>query len=43
VPFLVVHLVLTFFLDLIRTFTRNKQDQAVEILLLRGAAIGRGW
>ncbi len=34
-PFLVVHLVLTFFLDLIRALTRSKQDQAVEILLLR--------
>jgi putative transposase len=34
-PFLVVHLVLTFFLDLIQVLARNKQDQAVEILLLR--------
>ncbi len=34
-PFLVVHLVLTFSLDRIRALTRSKQDQAVEILLLR--------
>jgi putative transposase len=34
-PFLVVHLVLTFVLDLIQALTRSKQDQAVEILLLR--------
>ena len=34
-PFLVVHLVLTFFLDLIQTLIRSDQDQAVDILLLR--------
>ena len=34
-PFLAVHVVLTCFLDLIQALTRSKQDQAVEILLLR--------
>ena len=34
-PFLVFHFVLTFFLDLIQALTRSKQDQAIEIVLLR--------
>ncbi len=34
-PFLVFHRVLTFFLDLMRVLIRSKQDQALEILLLR--------
>ncbi len=33
--FLVVHLILTFVLDLIQALIRSDQDQAVEILLLR--------
>ena len=34
-PFLVVHLVLTFFLDLAQVLTRSTQDQALEVVLLR--------
>ncbi len=34
-PYLVLHRVLTFFLDLIQVLIRSKQDQAVEILLLQ--------
>ncbi len=34
-PFLVFQLVLTFFLDLIQVLTRSKQDQALEVLILR--------
>ena len=34
-PFRVFQLVLTFFLDLIRVLIRSKQDQALEVLMLR--------
>ena len=34
-PFLVLHLVLTFFLDLVHIFIRSEQDQALEVLVLR--------
>ena len=34
-PYLVVHLVLTFFLDLIQVLARSRQDQILEILVLR--------
>src|ERR687885_1779685 len=34
-PFLVLHVVLSFFLDLAHVSTRSKHDQAVELLLLR--------
>ena len=34
-PYLVLHRVLTFFLDLIRVLIRSKQDQALEVLILR--------
>lgn len=33
-PFLALHLVLTFFLDLVRVLTRSPQDQAIEVVLL---------
>jgi putative transposase len=34
-PYLVVHRVLIFFLDIIQVLIRSKQDQAIEVLLLR--------
>ena len=34
-PYLVLHRVLTFFLDLIQVLIRSKQDQALEIVMLR--------
>ena len=34
-PFLIVHLVLTFLLDLFQVLIRSKQDQALEVLVLR--------
>src|SRR3954453_16685373 len=34
-PYLVFHLVLTFFLDLSQCLARSKQDQALEVLILR--------
>ena len=34
-PFLIVHLVLAFVLDLIHVLIRSKQDQALEVLVLR--------
>src|SRR5215204_1440968 len=34
-PFLIVHRVLAFFLDLIQVLIRSKQDQALEVLVLR--------
>ena len=34
-PFLALHLVLTFLLDLVHALTRSPQDQAIEVLLLR--------
>ncbi len=34
-PFLVVHRVLTFFLDLAQVLTHSEQDLALEVVLLR--------
>ena len=34
-PFLIVHRVLAFLLDLIQVLIRSKQDQALEVLVLR--------
>ncbi len=34
-PFLVLHVVLSFFLDLAHVLTRSRHDQALELVLLR--------
>ena len=34
-PFLALHVVLSFLLDLARVFTRSRHDQALELVLLR--------
>jgi hypothetical protein len=34
-PYLIFHLVLTFCLDLLQVLARSKQDQALEVLVLR--------
>ena len=34
-PFLALHVVFSFLLDVLHIFTRSKHDQAVELLLLR--------